>query len=39
MEDSKKPRGFIRINKVRAYLLIKNIKGLLKQQERKRKNK
>jgi hypothetical protein len=38
MEDSKKPRGFLRINKVRAYLLIKNIKGLLKKQERKRKN-
>jgi len=36
MEDNKKPRGFLRINKVRAYLLIKNIKGLLKQQERKR---
>jgi hypothetical protein len=39
MKDSKKPRGFLRINKVRAHLLIKNIKGLLKQQERKRKNK
>jgi len=36
MKDTKKPRGFLRINKVRAYLLIKNIKGLLKQQERKR---
>ena len=36
MEDTKKQRGFLRINKVRAYLLIKNIKGLLKQQERKR---
>jgi len=36
MEDRKRPRGFIRINKVRAYLLIKNIKSLLKQQERKR---
>jgi len=39
MEDNKRPRGFLRINKVRAYLLIKNIKGLLKQQERKRKKK
>lgn len=39
MADSKKTRGFLRINKVRAYLLIKNIKSLLKQQERKRKNK
>ena len=38
MADSKKPRGFLRINKVRAYLLIKNIKGLLKKQERKRKS-
>jgi hypothetical protein len=36
MENTKKQRGFLRINKVRAYLLIKNIKGLLKQQERKR---
>ncbi len=36
MEDTKKPRGFLRINKVRAYLLIKNIKGLLKKQERNR---
>jgi hypothetical protein len=36
MEDRKKPKGFIRINKVRAYILIKNIKGLFKKQERKR---
>ena len=36
MEDNKKPRGFIRINKVRAYLLVKNIKSLLKKQERRR---
>jgi hypothetical protein len=36
MANTKKPRGFLRINKVRAYLLIKNIKDLLKQQERKR---
>jgi len=35
MEDNKKQRGFLRINKVRAYLLIKNIKGLLKKQERR----
>ena len=36
MEDNKKLRGFIRINKVRAYLLVKNIKSLLKKQERRR---
>jgi hypothetical protein len=36
MEDRKKPHGFVRINKVRAYLLIKNIKSLFKKQERKR---
>jgi len=37
MENNKKPRGFIRINKVRAYLLVKNIKSLLKKQERRAK--
>jgi hypothetical protein len=36
MEDRKKPRGFLRINKIRSYILIKNIKSLLKKQERKR---
>jgi len=35
MEETRKARGFFRANKIRAYLLIKSIKGLLKDQEKR----
>jgi len=39
MKEKRRSHRFFRINKVRAYLLIKSIKHLLKEQERKRNRK